>query len=777
MTEEFRRFAERWEKASQLLIAGKSVHRVDAIDKVTGRAKFVEDHFFDRMLHVKLLKSTVPHGRIKEIRAERALGLAESVRVFTATDIPGRNQVGYVISDQPLLAESKVRFHGELVALVAADEPDLAEEATELIEVQYEELPAVFDPLRAVEEREILVHEERGSNIAERTRVRKGDIEEGFEDSEVVVEATYRTGHQEHTPMETEGAVAVPERGGMVVIGSIQYPHLCQKITAKVLGVPQNKVRIVQAYVGGAFGDKDDMGPLVTSMAALVASKTGRPAMLTYSREDSMTSSCKRDPSIIDYKSGASGDGMLKAIDVKIVMDAGAYANRGPFVLWRATMHASGPYVVPNARIDGYLAYTNKVFEGSMRGFGNPQVQFAAESQLDELAKELGMDPLEIRLKNLLRPGSRTVTDQLLERSVGIYEAAKGVAEASNFKEKWETHRKQRGERRRGIGIACGYHGISISRGVPDWSSAYMNVYRDGSVLVETGICEMGQGTWTAHAQIAAEILGVPIDRIRVIGGTSDPPDTGATHASRGASIGVIGVFIAASKLRKSLDEAAAKLLGCDPGDVEVKEGKACVKGHPEECLTWEELVTNAYQMGHEMSATGYFYLPRRTFDSEKGLGHAYPAFSYIANVAEVEVDVETGKVKVVAVWPGLAAGKILNPTLVEGQLEGAVAQGMGYALMEELKFKQGAIKNPNFTDYLIPTSMDVPDVKKPVYVEDLYEYGPFGAKGVGEMALIPTPAAIINAIRNATGVRIKEIPATPEKVYFALKGVIGGPE
>ncbi|HIE23413.1 MAG TPA: aldehyde oxidase [Candidatus Korarchaeota archaeon] len=772
MEKEPESFIRDWERAKGFIMIGKSVYRIDALDKVTGRAKFVEDHLLADVLYVKLVKSPIPHGRIISIKKDAALKLDDEIWVLTASDIPGENQVGYALADQPLLAHKKVRYTGEPVALVAAKDPYLTEEAASLVEIELEELPAVYDPLEAMNDG-VLIHEERGTNIAEITRVRKGNVEKGFEESEVVVENRYRTGHQEHAYLEPEGALAFPDlEGGVTVIGSIQYPHLCQRITARVLGITQSRVRIVQPYVGGGFGGKDDMGPLLCSMAALVTWKTGRPAMLVYSREDSFTSSCKRDPAIIDYRTGASKEGLLKAIDVRIVLDAGAYANRGPFVLWRATMHAGGPYVIPNAKVDGYLVYTNKVFEGSFRGFGNPQIQFAVESQLDELADELGMDPVEIRLKNVLRPGSRTLTDQFLESSVGIFDAIRLVAEKSGFREKWRKYKeaKVKKGKRRGIGIACGYHGISTSRGVPDWSNAIITVYRDGSVLIETGICEIGQGSWTAHAQIAAEVLGIPVEKVRVRGGVSDTPDTGATHASRGASIGGIGVYVAAMKIRKRLKEVASRLLECSPDEIEIRDGRACRKGNPEEPVNWEELVNVAYQMGYEMSATGYFFLPKGRFDSEKGIGYAYPAFSYIVNVAEVEVDVETGKVKVLKIWPALAAGRILNPMLVEGQVEGAIVQGLGYALMEELKFEDGKILNPNLTDYLLPTAEDIPEVEKPVYVEDLYEYGPFGAKGVGEMALIPTPAAIINAVKNASGVRIREIPATPEKVYLALK-------
>jgi len=748
---------------------------VDAIDKVTGRAKFMEDHTLPNMLYVKPVLSTEPHAKIVRINVSEAMRVPGVVRVVTARDIPGENQVGYALPDQPLLAEEKVRFHGEPVALVVATTPEAAIEGAMAVKVEYEPLRAVFDPLEALERRDVLVHEERGSNIAFTTKLRKGDVKIGFERADVIVENEYRTQHQEHMYLETEGALAIPERSGnFTVFSCAQYPHLAQAITARVLGLPAGKVRIVQPFIGGGFGGKDDTGPLIAAQAALVAYLTNKPALLIYSREESIKAHCKREYSIIRYKSGASRDGKLTAIEVEIIMDAGAYANRGPFILWRATMHSSGPYEVPNAKVDGYCVYTNKVYIGSFRGFGNPDIQFAVESQMDELAKKLDMDPVDFRLKNILKPGSLTVTSQLLDHSVGIGEALRLVAEKANWWEKRRKYGEQKGRYRRGIGVACAWHGISTSRGVPDWSNAIVQVEKDGSIQVLTGITEIGQGSpVTSHVQIVSEILGVPVEWVTINFGTTDAPDTGATHASRGTSIGAIGVLVAAAKIRERLSGLASEILNCKPEDLVFRNGKVYVRGDESRSITWKDLVKEAYSRGVELSATGYFFLPKGKFDHERGQGFAYPAYSYIVNIAEVEVDTETGVVRVVRMWPALAAGRIINPLAVEGQIEGGIAQGLGLALMEKVEFDdRGAIVNPNLTDYVVPTVLDMPIVEKPVYVEDLFKYGPFGAKGVGEMALIPTPAAIANAVAHAIGVRITKLPLIPEKVYFAIKEV-----
>ncbi|MCC6034458.1 MAG: xanthine dehydrogenase family protein molybdopterin-binding subunit [Desulfurococcaceae archaeon] len=775
---------EKWISAESYIVVGKDISRVDALDKIFGRAMFTEDYFVDYMignaLFIKQVLSTYPHAKIKGIDYKKALEVPGVVRVITAHDIPGENQVGYAIPDQPLLAEGKIRYPGEVIALIAAVDFEKAFKASEEVLVHYEPLPYVLDPLEAMRRNDILVHDERGSNIAFTTRVRKGNIEEGFSKAHVIVENEYRLHHQEHAYLETEAALAIPESEGRVtVIGTIQYPHLGQRIVSRVLGVPASRVKIVAPYIGGGFGGKDDEGPLVCAKAALVAYLTGKPAFLIYSREDSIRIHPKREAAIIRYKSGADVNGKLTAIDVTIIHDTGAYANRAPFILWRATMHASGSYEVPHAKVDGYAVYTNKVYQGSFRGFGNLSIQFAAERQMDLLAERLGLDPVEFRLRNILKEGSYTITNQLLDHSVGVAETLKKVAENADWWKKREEYKKfnEASQRfKRGIGVAIGWHGISTSRAVPDWSNAYVKVELDGSVVVYTGIVEMGQGSpVSSHAQIVAEALGVPLEFIRVVQGSTEAPDSGATHASRGTGIGGIGVLVAATKIRERLTQLASRILNVDPGEIEFRDGRVYWRRNPEMGLSWRELVREAYARGIELSATGYFFLPKGKFDDTIGQGFAYPAYSYIVLIAEVEVDTWTGDIRVLRVYPGLAAGKIINPKQVEGQIEGAVVQAIGYTLMEKLYFDdKGNIVNTNFTDYVIPTAKDIPEIYKPVFVEDKYRYGAFGAKGVGEMAMIPGPASIVNAVAFALGVNITFTPLTPWSV-LELIGVLKG--
>lgn len=778
---------ESWLKRESFVVVGKGIARVDSIDKALGRALFTEDilieYYLDNALFIKQVLSPYPHAYIKAVDPSRALSISKVYGVFTARDIPGENQVGYAIADQPLLAERKVRYIGETIALVAASDIEKAYEAVENVIVEYEALPHILDPLESMSRSDILIHEERGSNIAYRTRVRRGDVEEGFSRSHVVVENEYRLHHQEHAYLETEAALAIPDSEGRVtVIGTLQYPHLGQKIVSRVLGVPMSKVKIIAPYIGGGFGGKDDEGPLICAKAALVAYLTRKPAFIMYSREESMKIHPKREAAIIRYKSGADENGRLTAIDVTIIHDTGAYANRAPFILWRATMHASGPYIVPNARVDGYAVYTNKVYQGSFRGFGNLSIQFAVERQMDQLAEKLGLDPVEFRLRNILREGSYTITGQHLDHSVGVGEALKKVAEKADWwrkRREYSEYNSKSTRFKRGIGVAVAWHGISTSRAVPDWSNAYVKIELDGSVVVYTGIVEMGQGSPTSsHVQIVSEILGVPLDMIKVVYATTDAPDTGATHASRGTGIGGLGVEVAALKLRSRLASLASRILGTSPQDIEFRDGIVYSRSDPSRSISWVTLIREAYARGVETSATGYYFIPKGRFNEEIGQGFAYPAYSYIVLVTEVEVDTWSGQVRVLKVYPGIASGRIINPQQVEGQIEGAFIQALGYTLMEYLYFNDnGEVLNTNLMDYVIPVAKDIPEFEKPVYIEDLFRHGALGAKGVGEMALIPGPASIANAISHALGVNITSTPLTPWRIleYLGALKVKGG--
>lgn len=501
---------DKWMKAREFLVIGKNTQRVDAFDKALGKAKYVEDELIDGMLFARLVKGKYAHALIQELDYSEAREIPGVISILTAKDIPGKNQVGFGILDildQPLLADSRVKFYGEPLAVVVAENPNAAEEALAHVEVKYKQLPAILDPLEAMNSK-ALVHEDRGSNIVTKQIVRKGNVDEGFSKSKVVVENTYKTQYQDHAYLETEGALAIPASDGVKVIGQSQYPRETQGIVSRVLGLPSSKVELIVPVIGGAFGGKGGMAPEVCGQAALAAFKLQKPVMINYTREDSLISHCKRSPYVIKHKLGADENGKLTAIEAQVVVDSGAYSGRGPTILFRSTVHVTGPYEIPNVKLDGYLAYTNKVPISATRGFGAPEVQFAAESQMDELAEKLGIDPVDFRLNNLLKEGSYTCTNQLLETSVGVREALSKVAEASGWK---SVKKGDGGSRRRGMGVSCSWYGTSSSGGLPDWSDAFIAVNKDGSLVCYTGLVELGQGAHTICSQIIGEVLGIPL--------------------------------------------------------------------------------------------------------------------------------------------------------------------------------------------------------------------------------------------------------------------------
>jgi len=750
------------------LVVGRSVVRTDALDKALGRARFTADYIQKGTIVVKVVRSSQPHALIKRVDVDAALKVPGVQAVLTAADVPGENQIGYVLPEQPFLNGEKVHYIGDPIALVCGENEDAAADGADAVEVEYQPLLAAFDIDATLRADAVEIHE--GGNIALTTRIRKGSLDEGFSEAEVEVEDTYETPYQEHMYLEPDAAYAVPEGSGKVtVIGTMQSPFLVREKVARVLGWNLNQVRIIQALTGGAFGGKDDTGPLVCAKAALAAVKLGRPAALVFDRNESAAYTPKRFPARIRYRSGADSCGKITAAEVDITVECGAYANRAPFWLWRMTAHAAGPYEVANVHVDGRAVYTNKVFGGSFRGFGDVAIHFAAESQVDRLAEALGMDPVEFRLNNVLRPGSKTTSDQLLENSVGIEKCLLGVAEASDWTNKRKSER--RGKKVRGIGVGCAHHGISTSRGAPDWSAASLILNQDGSLNYRTSICELGQGTPIGHAKIVAEILGTPLSSISVeVPDTDSTPNARPTHGSRGLTLGGAAAADAALKLRRQMVQVAADLLGCEEAAVDMRSGRAFDRDDPSKGLDFKELANEIYIRGGYPAAYGFFVPPRRFFDPETGLGVAYPVYTFSATVAEVEVDIETGQVDVVKIWPAMDVGKAIDPQMIEGQIHGAISQGMGFVLMEHLKVDEGMVLNPNFTDYVIPSAPDTPEVAEAIIVEEPYRHSAFGAKGVGEPAIISIVPAITNAIHHATGVWFKTLPVTAERLHAALR-------
>ncbi len=749
---------------------GARVVRKDAIEKVTGRARFAADLFVPGMLRVKVVRSGVAYGRIRRIASQDALEVPGVVAVLTAKDIPGRNCIPVVFDDLPLLAAQEVRFHGEPVALVAAETEVAAEEGARRVLVEVEELPPVLDPLQALRPDAPRLFGE--DNVFKRWRVRRGDVEEALRRADLVVENTYRTPYQEHAYLEPQGMLAVPTPdGGIEVTGSMQCPFYVREGVATVLGLPLARVRVVQATTGGGFGGKEDVPSIVAGQAALVAWKTGKPARLIYTRDEDILSMSKRHPAVIESRYGFAKDGTLLAADVRYVLDAGAYATLSPVVAWRGTVHAVGPYRCENVRIETLAVATNKVPCGAFRGFGSPQVLFAAESQMDEAAQRLGLDPIEIRRRNHLRDGDVTPTGQVLRAEVGLGEALDRVVRASGWAEKRSRGGGQ-GTKRYGIGCSVVHYGVCLGAGGRnlDRAGAFVQLMYDGSAVYAVGTTEMGQGMHTVLSQVVAEELGVPYDAVRPVpSDTHMVPDSGPTVASRTTVMSGNALREAIAPIRKTLQEVAATLLKVpDPSSIRLENGQAFAPDG--RSVAYEEVLHRCFLERRPLASSGFVVSPETSWDVETGAGDAYITYSFAANVVEVEVDVETGEVEVLRVYAAHDMGKAINPTGVEGQIEGGSAQGLGYALLEEvLHDQQGRMVNNRFSTYLIPTAKDVPPIEAYI-VEKPTAVGPYGAKGFGEQPLMGIAPAVANAVCHATGVRVRELPITPERLWRALR-------
>ncbi len=757
-------------EAEGLAIVGKRIQRLDALDKVLGLPVYTSDIVPKAALRVKVVRSTVPHALIRRIDTQPAKQMPGVLAVLTAQDIPGINEAYALLPDRPLLASTKVRCQGEAIAAVAAGDYDTAENAADSVSIEYERLPAVTSPVEAMKPDAVRVHD--SGNVARYLKVRKGDVKEGFRQADVVIENTYTTQFQDPTPLEPEVGMAWIEKDGSVTcVGSMQTPYYVQAGVAKVLGVSPDKVRVIQAATGGAFGPKSDEMPVDTcALSALVAQKTGRPAILAYTREESMISHTKRHPFKITLKTGARNDGRLTASEALVVSDTGAYASLGPLVIIRACFHATGPYVVPHVKTDAYCIYTNNTMAGSFRGFGSPQVHFAAECQMDELAKKLDMDPLDLRLKNILRPGTLTATSQLVDESCGLEECAKRATEASNWRSKRLEFRRDRGSFRRGIGLALMYHGNSLGPEGNDYAVVHVLIKPDARVVVRTALTEYGTGATSGLAQIAAEALGLPIDLFEL--GSADTAscrETGPTVASRIIVIGGRATQLAAQKLKEKILAVGGNLLGCDPSKLTIRDGLVSHSDDRRRSITFQKLVEECYKRHVSLTETGFYGAPKCEFDPEKSQGTTYQQYTYGAVVAEVEVDTELGVVKPLKITVAYDVGKAINPLSLEGQIEGGAIQALGYGLMEQLIHVDGIVANPTLGDYYIPTSLDIPEIQT-IIVEYPGPIGPFGAKAMGEPPVDLPAAALANAVAHATGSRIFSIPLTAEKVLFAIK-------
>jgi len=717
---------------------GKPLPRVDARGKVTGETPYSGDLSMKGMLHMKILFAGRPHARIKGIKTGKAEAAPGVMAVYTAKDVPV-NEYGLQWKDQPVLCgvgSSKtgadvVRFIGDQVAVVVAQTEAQASAALKLIEVEYEDLPVVTDPIEAMNADSPRVHEEiEDSNICVHFKIRKGDVDEAFAKADVIVEGEYRTPVQEHAFLQPEAGLAyIDEEGRVTVVCGGQWTHEDQEQIAHSLNLPEDRIRVIYPAIGGAFGGREDMS--VQIVLALAAWKLQRPVRVIWSRQESMIGHGKRHQVVLHAKWGATKDGKVIAIENEIIGDAGAYMYTTNKVLGNSTITSTGPYFIPNVKTDVYGVYTNNVPGAAFRGFGAPQALFMAELQMEKLAEKLGIDPVEFRLKNALRNGDTLGVGTPSPSPVSIVQCI----EAARDKFEWSTspHPKGEGTLLRGQGFATGFKNIGFSFGYQEncWAKIELRGKVEiDEVILHHAAAEVGQGNHTVMTQMAAEAVGVPFEKVKLI--VSDTAVTGSSGSVSASRM----TFMSGNAIRGAAELALKKW--------EAEERPAIAE---------------------------YKYLAPRTTNFEPETGYSTPNFAYawVAQAAEVEVDTETGHVRVIRFVSADDVGQAINPALVQGQVEGAVVQAQGYTIQEDYKMKDGYVLSDQLSTYLIPTILDIPEKVETVIVEVRDPNGPWGARGLGELPYLPVAPAIAAAIHNATGVWMNEFPFTPERVLRAL--------
>ena len=739
---------------------GKNFVRRGSIERLKGNPVFCADLEFENPLTLKVLRSPRAHARISRIDVDEAASSEGVVRIFTAADIPGKNLTGIINKDHPLLVPDKVRHVGDAIALVAAESEESAENALRAIAVTYEDLPVIQDPEEALKEGAPKIHE--NGNLLFTRKIKRGDSENVFGRCAVILEKVYSTSFLEHTYLEPDaGAGYVEEDGTLVIFSSTQNPHYDHSEVVSLLGTEGDKVRIIQAATGGGFGSKLDLN--AQGFIGLAMYYLKRPVRYVYSREEVFLATAKRHPLIIRMKTGADRKGRLLAMKTRIICDTGAYGSYGIAVASRAAVHASGPYEIEAVDVEAHCVYTNNPFAGAMRGFGAPQIAFAFESQMDLLAQELNISPLKIRRLNALRKGSRTGTGQELMASVGIGECLDAVQPYyARALEEWRTASTSP-FKRRGVGLGAMWYGIG-NTGVQNPSTAQIEVDLEGKITLYTGCADIGQGSTTALSQIAGETLGLSPDAIRiVVADTKYTTNAGATSASRQTYISGNAVKDAADKLADILLTEGVDLLKVPKASLALDSGWIRDVNDSGKSVPIVKAVKRAHKKGIPLKWQGYFDPVTEPLDPETGQGVPYATYAFACHCAEVTVDVCTGEVEVNRVVAAHDVGKAIYPEGVIGQICGGVAMGVGFALMEE--YIPG--KTTSMNEYGIPTCSDMPEVI-PIIVESSEPTGPYGAKGVGEPALIPTAPAVLNAITDALGERIYTLPANLERVLQA---------
>ena len=755
-------------------IVGSAQPRTDAWEKVRGRPIYAGDLAVVGMLHGRIVRSPYASARIVRIDTARARALAGVFAVLTADDVPqnalrmelpGRMAeatAGAVVATQPVLAHGRVRFQGEPVVAIAAESPEIAAEAAELVRVDYEPLPGVYDPLEALEAGAPHVHD--GGNLLRAWHIRKGDTAEGFRRAEVVVERTYRTPFVDHVYLETETGIGWIDAEGVLVLRVSTQVLEHFRDVADILRLPHSRVRLEGAYLGGGFGGKEDV--TVECLLGLLVWKTRRPVQLIFSREESFIGHGKRHPYILRYRTGATRAGDLVALDAELISDSGAYAALSPWVLLYSLVTATGPYRVPHVHVDARTVYTNNPIASAYRTFGSIQTCVAYEGQMDALAQALGMDPLALRERNFLRRGDSIATGQVLESEPML---------AETMRKAWDAlgpARNGQGSIRVARGLGASFTPYGRMCWTRDSASAWVGMELDGTAVVRCAAPDVGGGQTSSLCTITAEVLGMPLEQVSAVGRDSHfTPRAGTTTATRQLLMSGNAVLKAAGEVRRHLVDQAAEMLEAATADVELADGRAHVRGAPDRAVAFSALVRAATAAGRPVQALDKYDAPSApTIDPQTGQGKPFNDYTFGTQAVEVEVDEETGQTRVTRLAACYDVGQAINRQSVEGQIEGGAIQGLGHALLEEVILEEGVSKNPHLLDYRIPTTLDAPPVVT-VLLESGRGLGPFGAKGIGEPAMTPTPAAVMNAVSRAVDVPLTQFPITAERVLAALKG------
>ncbi|HAY84345.1 MAG TPA: aldehyde oxidoreductase [Chloroflexi bacterium] len=753
-----------------LTVIGNLQIRPDAIGKVTGEAKYTDDLKFDHMLHAAVKRAMIPHGILTSLNIEKAKALQGVNAVLTAQDIPGQHTHGLVIHDWPSLigVGERVRYMGDAIALVAAETREIAHQALELIEAEYERLPPITHPVQARQPSAPQLHEK--GNLLKHIKVRKGDLESGFAAADIILEHTYHTPTTDHAFLEPECTIARPTpEGRMEIYVGSQIPYADRYQVALALGWEEKRVRVLGQLMGGGFGGKEDIAGQIH--AALLANATGRAVKLLFDRHESLIVHPKRHATQITLKAGAKKDGTLTAMQSELYGDTGAYASLGEKVMTRATTHSSGPYEIPNVQADCYAMYTNNPPSGAFRGFGVTQSAFAVESMIDTLADQLGMDAAEIRRKNALRIGSVTNTGQVLTESVGLMDCIDQTMQKLNELSSGNPFKPVPVEGAPHIlkswGLAVAYKNTGLGGGAPDKAGAEVELYEDGHLEVRTSSAELGQGLVTILQMIVAEEFQTPPEMVKVLVMDTDlTPDGGPTTASRQTYVTGNAARFAAQSLRDALTATLAEKFNLPPEQITYVEGLAQVG---DQQITLGE-AAKAMKAEGKKPITLYEYWAPETKPLGEG-GDMHFAFSFAAQAAEVAVNTRTGEVSILRLVSATDVGKALNPLGLLGQIEGGVMMAIGNVLTEEFILEDGVVVTDRLARYRIPSIKYTPEII-PIVIEDPTAEGPYGAKGIGEVISIPTSPAITNAIYNAVGVRIDTLPIDQEKLFFAIKEV-----